>query len=166
LGKLFENVLCVVLHTFLYIYYLNHFITSIINVFKIYHHHVATTIPNRDGKEAHRFRYGSSFSHVWGAKEKSFAAKQTDRVTKLVGDLLKVQLHDVISVDSNFSVVHSRRKVSMSVPSAVAGETAEVVCIAEAAWNTCLYTIQNLHHWKRESLEGPLTLQCQTFVDE
>jgi len=93
----------------------------------------------QNGKEQNRFQYGSSFFQVWAAKEKSFGAKQIDRVTRQVAEISKNELHDVIDDPENLSVVHSRRKIFLS-QLATENEPATVVCIAEAAWNNCLYT--------------------------
>ena len=111
----------------------------------------------RDGKEQNRFKFGNDYFHVWASKEKSAARKQVDRVTKLVASMLKDEFMD----DAQEMVVeYGKRKIYRL------NDEGRHICIAEAAFRSNIWTVQNLHHWKKEKDEPALTLRAQTFEDD
>ena len=109
----------------------------------------------KDGKEQNRFKFGEDFFHVWASKEKSTARKQVDRVTRLVGGMLKEEFPD-----AEMTIEYGKRKVFML------NSAGRHVCVAEAAFRSNVWTVQNLQHWGKEREEAGLTLRAQTFDDE
>ena len=108
----------------------------------------------KDGQEQNRFKFGEDFFHVWASKEKSTARKQVDRITRMVGAMLKEEFPE-----GEMTIQYGKRKVFL-----LNGANRHV-CIAEAAFRSNTWTVQNLQHWVKERDEAGLTLGAQTFED-
>jgi hypothetical protein len=112
-------------------------------------------------KEKCRWQYGSDFFFTWAAKEKSFGRKQCDRITREVARLLKISLDQV--PEDDFIVEYNRKKVF--VLGAPVSGIRPPICIAETAFGSNTWTVQNLGSFGKSADEGPLTLQCQAILE-
>jgi hypothetical protein len=112
-------------------------------------------------KEKCRWQYGPEFFFTWAAKEKSFGRKQCDRVTREVARLCKACLDQV--PEDDFIVEYSRKKIFVLGPP-VAG-IRPPICIAETAFGSNTWTIQNLDSFGKSADEGPLTMQCSAILE-
>jgi hypothetical protein len=49
---------------------------------------------------------------------------------------------------------------------AVEGEVDEIICIAEASWNSSVFKVVNLHRWNKEGMQLELTAKCLAISEE
>jgi len=112
-------------------------------------------------KEKCRWQYGTDVFFTWAAKEKSFGRKQCDRITREVARLLKTCLDQV--PEDDFIVEYNRKNIF--VLGAPVSGIRPPISIAETAFGSNTWTVQNFTTFGKAEEEGPLTLQCQSILE-
>jgi len=103
-------------------------------------------------KDKCRRQYGADFLLTWAAKEKSFGRKQCDRITREVARLLKTCLDQV--PEDDFIVEYNRKNIFVLGMAVTGSPIRPPICIAETAFGSNTWAVQNLSAWGKSESEG------------